>query len=89
MLITIINNRTNGIDGTFNDFDNVTMQLDALLINLIGRNAITGRWQGECKMEKGAKNFAASQRMKYNFVRFETRKCGRHFEETKQTNIYD
>lgn len=43
MLITIINNRTNGIDGTFNDFDNVTMQLDALLINLIGRNAITGR----------------------------------------------
>lgn len=34
-------------------------------------------------MEKGVKNFAASYRMKYNFVRFETRKCRRHFEETK------
>ena len=44
MLITIINNRTtNGIDGTFNDFDNVMMQPDALLINLIDRNAATHR----------------------------------------------
>lgn len=38
MLITIINNDTDSINGIFNDFDNIIMQFDALLINIIDRN---------------------------------------------------
>lgn len=38
MLITIINNDTDSINGIFNDFDNIMMQFDALLINIIDRN---------------------------------------------------